>query len=136
MQLTRIRYSELNSPQKEHYNFHKVASLLADYGFNSIKLSDDWQGADFIACHNDGMTTLKVQLKSRPTIDKKYIGKDIAIAFPLSGNWYLVAHDELLDIVGQHTNWLNTESWKTAGCYHSVSLNAQVLGMLTSHKLE
>jgi hypothetical protein len=35
--------------------------VLADYGFLTMRLSDDWQGADFIAQHIDG-AFLKVQL--------------------------------------------------------------------------
>jgi len=62
---SRVAYSDLNSRQKENYNFQKVAARLADYGFNSIRLTDDWQGADFIAVHIDGETFLKVQLKGR-----------------------------------------------------------------------
>ena len=46
---TKIKYSQLNSKQKENYNFHKVASALADYGYDSMRLNNDWQGADFIA---------------------------------------------------------------------------------------
>jgi hypothetical protein len=49
-----------------------VAALLADNGFNCIKLADDWQEAYFIAYHKDGNDTLKVQLKPRPIIEKKY----------------------------------------------------------------
>jgi hypothetical protein len=75
----KIRYEDLNSRQKENFNFQKVAAHLADYGFNCLRLSDDWQGADFIACHIDGNTSLKVQLKGRLNIDKKYYGKDIYI---------------------------------------------------------
>ena len=52
---------------------------MADYGYNSLRLNDDWQGADFIAVNGDNM--LKVQLKGRFTVDKKYIGKSILIAF-------------------------------------------------------
>jgi hypothetical protein len=59
----RIRYAELNAKQKEIYNFQKVAALLAEYGFNCIKLADDWQGADFLAYHHHGDRTLKVQLR-------------------------------------------------------------------------
>ena len=70
MQLKKILYSDLNSRQKEIYNFQKVAAALADYGFNCIKLSDDWQGADFLAYHKDGQDTLRVQLKSRLFIGK------------------------------------------------------------------
>ena len=70
---TKIDYNQLNSKQKENYNFHKVASALADYGYDSMRLNNDWQGADFIAVKNDEM--LKVQLKGRFTVDKKYIDK-------------------------------------------------------------
>jgi len=49
MKLCKINYSDLNSKQQEIYNFQKVASVLADFGFNCIKLADDWHGADFLA---------------------------------------------------------------------------------------
>ena len=88
----RVLYSELNSRQKENYNFHKVAGELADYGFNCLRLNDDWQGADFLACHVDGVRYLKIQLKGRMTIDKKYLGKDIHIAFFNGDNCYVYPH--------------------------------------------
>lgn len=31
--MDKIKYSELNSKQQENFNFHKVASILADYGY-------------------------------------------------------------------------------------------------------
>ena len=34
MKLNKVVYGELNSKQKEIYNFLKVVGLLADYGFN------------------------------------------------------------------------------------------------------
>ena len=108
----RINPDGLNGRQKEIYNFQKSAALLADYGFNCIKLTDDWQGADFLAHHFDGATTLKVQLKARLTIDRKYTGQDLWMNFPCKGTWYLVPHDHLVELVGQTTNWLNTSSWK------------------------
>ena len=128
MQLAKINYDDLNSRQQEIYNFQKVAALLADYGFNCIKLSDDWGGADFLAHHKNGLDTLKVQLKGRVTIDKKYVGKDIYMAFPANGSWYLVHHDTLLELVGECTNWLNTGSWKKRdGNYHRKRLG-DILG--------
>ena len=81
----KIDYAKLNSKQKEIYNFQKVAAVLADYGFNCIKLADDWLGADFIAYHRDAAQTLRVQLKSRLTIEQKYIGKDLFVTFPVNG---------------------------------------------------
>jgi hypothetical protein len=119
MKLEKIEYRELNSKQQEIYNFQKVAAILADYGFNCIKLADDWQGADFLAYHKDGGQTLKVQLKGRLYVAKQYIGKDIFMTFPIEGDWYLVEHDELLKIIGGCTPWLETSSWIEGGAYGS-----------------
>lgn len=92
----RIPYARLNSRQKENFNFHKFAARLAEYGFNCLRLTDDWQGADFIACHIDGETFLKVQLKGRLVIDRKYLGKGIHIAFFNGDDAYLYDHDRLV----------------------------------------
>ncbi len=121
MKLQRICYKELTGKQKEIYNFQKVAAELASYGFNCIKLDDDWQGADFLAYHKDGGQTLKVQLKGRLGIYKRYLGKDLNMCFPLRGEWYLIPHDSLVKVVEEMTGWLNTESWKEKGEYHSAS---------------
>lgn len=136
MQLVKINFTDLNARQKEIYNFQKVAALLADYGFNCIKLADDWGGADFLAYHKDGLDTLKVQLKGRITINRKYVGKDIHMAFPADGSWYLVPHDALMDLVGRTTNWLNTPSWLVEGHY-SAARPGDVLGAsLAPYRLE
>jgi hypothetical protein len=67
--MKRITYSALSSKAQENYNFHKVAAVLADYGYNSVRLTDDVQGADFLAVHIDG-SILKVQLKGRRECQK------------------------------------------------------------------
>lgn len=136
MKLRPICYSDLNSRQKEIYNFHKVAALLADYGFNCMKLSDDWRGADFLAYHKDGNNTLKVQLKSRLTIDKKYRRKGLYVAFSVKSSWYLIEHDKLVKLVGKFTKWLKTKSWRTKGNYHSISVNPELLASLHSYSLK
>ena len=135
MRLQRIVYAELNSKQKEAYNFQKVAALLADYGFNCIKLDDDWQGADFLAFHKDGSTTLRVQLKSRVVISKKYQGKDLYLAFPAAGQWYLVPHDELIVIAAETTRWLQSSSWTSDGEYSVARPSRQMLERLSEHAL-
>ncbi len=134
MKLKHILYEALNSKQKEVYNFQKLAGLLADYGFNCIKLHDDWQGADFLAYHKDGQQTLKVQLKGRLTIDKKYQGKQLYIAFRVNEIWYLVPHDELVKVVGKTTSWLSTDSW-ARGKYSSGSPSKELLNRLTRYAL-
>jgi hypothetical protein len=60
--LEKIDRRRLNSCQKENYNFQKASGILADYGFTTIRLSDEWNGADFIAQHANGETVLRVQL--------------------------------------------------------------------------
>ena len=130
MQLQRIKYSDLNARQKEVYNFQKVAALLADYGFNCLKPSEDWQGADFLAYHKDGRKTLRVQLKSRLHIAKKYSGRDLHMCFPVHKTWYLVPHDDLVRALGRRTTFLQSESWLGGGAYSSVKPNQKMLEWL------
>jgi len=112
--MEKINYNDLNSKQKENYNYHKVAAALAEYGYDSMRLNNDWQGADFIAVKDDEM--LKVQLKGRFTIDKKYIDKDIHIAFIEDGVIKMYKHDEAVNIVPENVS--NSSSWADKGLYH------------------
>nr|VFJ77999.1 MAG: hypothetical protein BECKFW1821C_GA0114237_11602 [Candidatus Kentron sp. FW] len=135
MKLERVDYARLNSRQKEIFNFQKVAGLLADYGYNCIKLSDDWHGADFLAYHYEGEETLKVQLKSRLSIDKKYCRKSLYMAFPMHGNWYLIEHDALVKAVAENTTWLESLSWNEHGSYSSANPNKRLLEAIDQAKL-
>ena len=113
MKRERAVYEDLNSRQQENYNFQKLAGVLAEFGYNCIRLSDDWEGADFLALHNDGTTTLRVQLKGRLRINKKYQNKEVYIAFPDRGKWYLAPHDELVKTIGEvKANALLSKSWE------------------------
>jgi hypothetical protein len=112
MKFQYISYEGLNPRQKENFNFQKVSAVLADYGFVTIRLSDDWQGADFIACHIDGETFLKVQLKGRLTVDTKYKNKGIWICFNDQGVWYLFPHDEFLRWALENLTIGSTEGWE------------------------
>ena len=113
MDFIKVDYEELNAKQQENYNYHKVASALADYGFDSMRLSNDWQGADFIAVKGDNM--LKVQLKGRFTVAKKYIGKDIFIAFLEKGTVKIYNHDNAVESLTE--NILSSKSWRENGLY-------------------
>lgn len=135
VKLTRVAYKSLNAKQKEAFNFQKSAAMLADYGFNCIKLADDWRGADFLAYHKDGNQTLRVQLKARLTIDRKYCGQGLWMNFPVGKNWYLVEHDELVRIVGDMTTWLGTRSWMDKGRYSSVSPSRPLLEQLATYRV-
>lgn len=108
MILRKIAYSELNARQKENFNFQKVSAVLANYGFVTLRLSDDWHGADFIAQHISG-EMLRVQLKSRLAFYKKYQGKDLYLAFREGEAWYLYPHDELLIKISSNCGPSETE---------------------------
>jgi hypothetical protein len=79
-------------------------------------LSDDWNGADFIAQHLDG-TFLRVQLKGRLSFYEKYRDKQIYICFRDNNHWYLYPHDEFLSQVLAEGYLAGTDSWEVHGGY-------------------
>ena len=134
----RVSYRSLNSRQKENFNFQKASAFLADYGYVTLRLSDDWQGADFIAYHVSGDSFLKVQLKGRLTIDKKYKDKGIWIGFndrDDQGVWYVLPHDDFLRWALVNTNVGNTKSWNVNGVYHWPKLSNNIVTWLTDYAL-
>ena len=135
--MQKVNYADLNPRQQECYNFQKISAVLAEYGFECIKLSDDWKGADFIAYNFDGKTSLKVQLKGRLTIRKKYVGKSLHVAFPSGRNkWIVVPHDTLLEIISQVCpRWLETDSWLKKGEYHRRGVGKALLPKLKEFEL-
>lgn len=131
IEFEKVDYNSLNSRQKETYNFQKISSVLADYGYATIKLNDDWQSADFIAQHIDGETYLKVQLKSRLTFNSKYAGKNIFISFPNNGNWYFYDHDKLLNIfLNTKKGMKESKSWSVHKSYTFARLGKEDLRLL------
>ena len=111
--LTKVSYKDLNSKQKENYNYHKVVSALAEYGYDSMRLNNDWEGADFISVKGDDM--IKIQLKGRFTLDKKYEKKELYIAFIEKGIIKIYLHDEALAIAS--SNITDSKSWTENGSY-------------------
>jgi hypothetical protein len=134
-EIKKIAYSDLNARQKETFNFQKLSAVLADYGFATIQLNDDWQGADFIAQHIDGDLFLKVQLKGRLTFAKKYKGKNLFVAFHYQDSWYLYDHDELLTVFLENTNIGNTDSWIHSGAYSFNVLSKKQIGQLERFRI-
>lgn len=113
--LEHVRYEDLTSRQQENYNFQKLASRLADYGYNCLRLSADWQGADLIALRIDD-TFIKVQLKGRLSVDRKYNGKEVYIAFRQNDQWYVYPHDKLQDELLE-MGLMSGAEWKEKGIY-------------------
>ncbi|OKH12340.1 hypothetical protein [[Limnothrix rosea] IAM M-220] len=132
---SRIKYKNLNPRQQESYNFQKIAAQLADYGFNCLWLTDDWQGADFIACHIDGNTFLKVQLKGRLTFSKKYRSKDIYIAFNQNAQWFVYPHDQLCDDLISLGLMTGSKSWDDRGEYSWPKIPKHLAGRMEQYAI-
>lgn len=131
-----IDYSSLNNKQKENFNFQKASAVLADYGFSTIRLTADWQGADFIAQHSDGVTFLRVQLKGRLYFSKHYMQKDLWMCFPEGNDIYLFPHDEVLQIILSGNKVMRgTESWDEKGAYSRHPLPKWIKPSLQKYKL-
>ena len=140
MEFERISFEEKsgrNSKQIETYNFHKAASVLAEYGFDCIRLSNDWHWADFLAHHRDTGRTLSVQLKTCLHIDRKFdASKDLYICFTLdgTGNWYLLRYDRLMEIVQEASpHWLGSNRWHSQDHYFSYRGNKAIREALNDY---
>lgn len=75
----------------------------------------------------------KVQLKGRWTIDKKYIGRDIWIAFPDRGIWYVASHDDVLLPFSEQRGYLNSASWER-GTYSYAPLSRDMVALLAPYR--
>lgn len=73
-------------------------------------------GIDFVALREasvteDGDMLIKAQLKGRWTIDRKYCGRGIAVAFPDGGHWYVAPHDAMVALAADE-GYTATRSWE------------------------
>ncbi|CAN5405155.1 hypothetical protein BH10PSE6_BH10PSE6_08570 [soil metagenome] len=113
------------SQVREVINRNTVISLALEQGFNAFLPVYDG-GVDFILYRESDLEVRKVQLKSRWTIDRKYVGRDIWIAFPIAGEWYLMRHDEMLrDAVSEGVT--TTASWINDGLYSRPRMSAAAI---------
>ena len=101
--------------QKEAANFDEVSAVLAGHGFDCVWLGNERDGVDFLAEHPASGETLRVQLTSCLAVGRKYENKGLWVAFPVEGDWYLLPHDQLRDIVGERTPALRNRSWLEDG---------------------
>ncbi len=104
----------MKSHQIEVINRHRLISHAIEKGFNAfLPVYDD--GIDLILHGGTPEKTYLVQLKGRWTIGKKYMDRNIHIAFPHKEDWYLAPHDALVAFAEKNTNRLSTESWLSLG---------------------
>lgn len=107
--------SSYRSQIREVINRNIVVSLALEQGFNAFLPVYDG-GVDFILYHEESNVTRRVQLKGRWMIDRKYVGRDIWMAFPIGSDWYLMPHDEMLKFA-EEDRVTQTASWIEGGAY-------------------
>jgi hypothetical protein len=86
--------NRFRSQAREVINRNTVVSLALEEGFNAFLPVYDG-GIDFVLYRERDGLVRKVQLKSRWTVERKYVGRDIWIAFPIGADWYLTPHDQM-----------------------------------------
>lgn len=130
--MIKLPWNQIDIEQLEHtnkskrievYNFHQIAAALAKYGFDCIRVADDWAGADFFAFHMPSGEILRVQQKGRGiTLARKYENKNLWITFKINGNWYFLPQCRLKQIIGERTKGrgnnnssLDSQAWVRGG---------------------
>lgn len=89
-----------------------VVNLLLKQGYNVfLPVIDD--GIDFIVRRGNDDDLVKAKLRSVWTIDKRYAGRGISIAFPNADDWYLAPHDEMTR--SMPSSALASPSWRDDG---------------------
>lgn len=99
----KTEYMKFDSRSKEAFNTAQLGAVLARGQEYLLPLRFDSNGADVLAYNPSTNSTRAIQVKSRATIDAKYLGRNLWIAFPhwVSANqqdWYVVPHDTLAEI--------------------------------------
>ena len=132
IKLEPIEYSSLKSKAQENYNFLKMAAILADYGYNCLWLNDDWNDADCIAMHIDGISDFKIQLKGGISFAQKYRGKNLFIAFFELGDLYIYPHDVVLD---QVKSVISDQTWLAKGTYFQTKITKKFSETIAPYKV-
>ncbi|MES2753667.1 MAG: hypothetical protein V4659_03285 [Pseudomonadota bacterium] len=121
--------TKLSSDAIEVVNRNALVTVALGLGYNAYLPVYD-HGIDLILHSEERSDTKLIQLKGRWTIDRKYVGRNIWVAFPDRGIWYVAPHDEMLLLGERHTL---TESWKR-GTYSKSPLGKRDLEELAVYR--
>ncbi len=115
---------------------YRIIPLFIDDGFIPFIPEFD-TGIDLIIYREVDDILIKIQLKSRWLIDRKYIGRGLAMAFPgdADGNWYLIPHDEMVRYAETSTSYLTSSSWLENGVYHRAGMSRDMMEKFRDFKL-
>ena len=112
---------------------NQLTNRLLPLGYNVFLPVFDG-GIDLIAHRESDTTLYLVQLKSRWTIDRKYGGRSITVAFPDNDAWYLAPHDEMTSIA-ERLGYTATVSWRERGQYHMRRMSRALREAMEKYRL-
>jgi hypothetical protein len=114
-------------------NRNVLTNRLLDLGWN-VYLPVLDEGIDLIAHREDTYETRLVQLKSRWTIARKYLNRQIWIAFPDGADWFMVPHDTM--VAWEETaHRLKTVSWLRDGLYTQGHLSQRMRARCVAYRI-
>ena len=126
--------SQYQSQITEVINRNALVSLALEKGYNAFLPVYDG-GIDFILYNEQTGDTKLVQLKGRWNIDKKYIGRNVWIAFCHLKRWYLAPHDKMVTHAYSY-GYIQSKSWTEGGAYSSPNLSQAQLADLAPYAFE
>ena len=123
---------KFDSRSKEAFNTAQLGAVLARGQEYLLPLRFDSNGADVLAYNPSTNATRAIQVKARATIDSKYSGKNLWIAFPHwvtdgQQDWYVVPHEALAEIWG-------SEKIASGGKWSTLTPSKQLLSSLASYR--
>ena len=126
-------YMKFDSRSKEAFNTAQLAAVLARGQEYLLPLRFDSNGADVLAYNPATNVSRPIQIKARATVDSRYRGKNLWIAFPHwvtegKQDWYLILHDDLLELWGQ-------EKLQGRSIYSVNSPSRELLSALTPYSI-
>lgn len=117
------------------YNISQASRALGQSGYTCSAPPHGTRDAQILARDSHGSMSIKVRCPGRAAIQAKFLGRDLYVCFPASGEWYLVPHDDLVKIAGETNPWLNSHSWRDRGGYSSASPSKRMLARLEPYSL-
>lgn len=126
--------SKYRSQVREVINRNSLVSLALAKGYNAFLPVYDG-GIDFILYNEGTGDTKLIQLKGRWMIDRKYIGRNIWLAFHDDGSWYVAPHDEMVKHAEAY-GYTKTASWIEGNTYNVKSLSKQMRADLAAYRFQ
>lgn len=119
-----------------------ITEAINRAAFSNIALANGWMvyrpeadvgGVDLVIIELKTDSLRKIQLKSRWTIDKKYEGKGIWVAFLAGDAWYVAPHDDMISYA-QEFGYLDSASWIDGGGYSMSGMSKALTAKMAQWK--